>query len=185
MKKLSRYPLLLACLLAVGAIAASVPQSAPRALEIKLCEDCRRTWDDSPSRMRMLMTAGKREFTIHVCSPFCLAEQLERYPNRTLAQVQVVVWKDRNEVTSPTMANAMRAHYLMGIPGDEQEVHAPFVAAFQTERQASTEQEKLGGDMVDWDVLLNHCIELAREHEDAEKRHGYEPLKSKRHKQSD
>lgn len=145
------------------------------AFEMKLCEECRRNWDDSPARIRLVIGAGNRDKTIHICSPLCCVQQMDARPNAEFKAIQVVDWRARGEV-SPTMLMAQRAHFLVGIDGDEQKTREPYVAAFNSERLARAQIESLGGQLLDWDALLERCRKLAEDDDSQPARRSYQPL---------
>src|SRR5688572_6999741 len=101
---MTRLPLLL--LIAVLALTAqSLPRPANAVFEMKICEYCRRNWDDSPCRIRGNFDANGKSRTVHVCSPFCLAAVMKRKPHYKTTSTQIVPWESRAEV-APPMLNA-------------------------------------------------------------------------------
>jgi hypothetical protein len=158
-----------------------LPGISQSAFEMKLCEQCRRMWDDSPSRMRVVADLKSRSKTILVCSPRCLADQLETQGKWTFSVIQVVDWRDRDSM-EPRFIAAARATYRVDINEGEDEEHAraPLVAAFPNEKLAASDGKALGGKLSDWDDLLKRCKKLAAEEEDQGGRSRYRPLRHRR-----
>jgi hypothetical protein len=162
-------------LLALLCGTALLPQPRPAdAFEMKLCEYCRRAWDDSPSRMRMNVDANGHAKDIYVCSPYCLAEVLKSKPHYKLESALIVLWTERKEV-KPILLNAASARFLSGVKDDKDLSHDPDVAAFRSDKQLADNKTALGGSTTTWDKVLEKCKQLAAEAEDEEDS-DYSPL---------
>src|SRR5688572_29900239 len=74
-----------------------------RAFDIKLCEYCRRIWDDSPSRIRAAADANGKPKQIFACSPFCLASVLKAKSHYKLQNTQIVPWDERDTINPPLL----------------------------------------------------------------------------------
>src|SRR5687768_15805812 len=102
-------------LLAVLSAVVLLPAARPAdAYEIKLCEHCRRIWDDSPSRIRGNADANGRARQIYVCSPYCLAEVLLSKSHYKLETAQIVHWDERTQL-KPMLLNTANAKFLISV----------------------------------------------------------------------
>ncbi len=155
-------PLLAVCL----AVLLAVTPSFGGVMEHDLCEVCGRSWPKSPSRIRFSVVLNRHSTQIHVCSPFCFCERIERYAGREyeLQGAQVIDYSSLQDET-PRWAGLENATYLVGIDGDIKQANAPLVAAFARAKTATAAQEQLGGEITAWDELYQQCVKLAAEHQ--------------------
>jgi len=130
-------------LVALSLLAAQPEPSPARAFEIKICQECRRLWDDSPSRMRAVADANGREKLILVCSPFCLAQVLKHKPHYELASTTMVAWENRDDLDA-NMINLNNAKLLIGVKDAKDLSHDPDVAAFRNDKQLASGRKAAG-----------------------------------------
>jgi hypothetical protein len=162
-------------LLAILSALVLLPHARPAdAYEIKLCEHCRRIWDDSPSRIRGNADANGRPKQIYVCSPYCLAEVLQAKSHYKLETVQIVHWDERAEL-KPMLLNTANAKFLISVKDEQDESHDPDIAAFRTDKQLSSAKANVGGTTITWAKIMEKCKKLAAESEDEEDS-DYSPL---------
>jgi hypothetical protein len=163
--------------LLVALLAAVLLCPAPRpavAFEMKICDYCRRAWDDSPSRIRGTADANGHVKEIYACSPYCLAEVLKLKPHYKLEAAQIVLWEKRGEL-SPMLVNCETAKFLSGVKDERDLSHDPDVAAFRTDKQLAAGKKALGGSTVTWAKIMEKCRKLAAEAEEEED-DSYSPL---------
>lgn len=163
MRFLSRF--VLAALLAAIAL---LPKPRPAgAFEIRICEYCRRIWDDSPSRIRANIDANGHGKEVYVCSPYCLAEVLKQKPHYKVLSTLIVLWPERAEL-KPMLINTETAQFLTGVKDKRDLSHDPDIAAFRTEKQLAAGKKDLGGSTTTWAKIMEKCKKLAAEADDEE-----------------
>jgi hypothetical protein len=158
------YRVVLLLLLALAALLQPAPRPAS-AFEMKLCEYCRRQWDNSPSRIRAVADANGREKGIVVCSPFCLAMVLKKKPHYELASTTIVAWDDRAKLDAG-MVNVNSAKLLIEVRDTDDFSHDPDVAAFRSDKALAAGKKTAGGKSITWDDLLAKVTKLAAETDD-------------------
>jgi len=161
----------------VLALVALLPPAHPAHaidVDLKLCEYCRRTWDDSPSRIHAYFDAHGHDKDAYVCSPFCLCEIEKEKPYYKLQSAQIVLWPDRNDM-SALMTNAETAHFLTGVKDKHDYSHDPDVAAFRGDKDRAAAKKDLGGTTTTWDKIIEKCKRLAADTDDEEES-DYSPL---------
>ena len=146
-----------------------------QALDVRpLCEVCRRYTDTAPSRVQAVIEIGDHRKGLDLCSVFCFCERMEDYDQEPLycLVLDYATYESDNE---QLVLRADYATYLFDASGDEQKSHEPFIYAFSDEETAETYQSELGGEILDWESILEECTELAQEWE-PEEGESYTPL---------
>ncbi|MDQ3022773.1 MAG: hypothetical protein M3R04_00075 [bacterium] len=163
---------------AVCCLLAARPASSPAAFELKLCDNCRRIWDDSGSRMRAVVDARGRDKLVLVCSPFCMAAVLRRKPYYELLSATIVNWDERGKLDAG-MVSVNNAKLLVGATDKDDLSHDPDVAAFRSDKQLAAGRKSAGGQAISWDKLLEKCRKLAAETDDT-RESTYQPKNHRR-----
>lgn len=162
----------------ISLLAQPVARPAHAVFEMKLCEYCRRLWNDSPSRMRCVVDANGKQKGIQVCSPFCLASVLRLKPHYEPLNTQIVPWDERDD-ENPPMLNTATAKFLIDVSDKRDKSHDPDIAAFRNDKQLGEGKDELGGKTITWEKVMERCRKLAAENDDSAES-DYRP---KRHRQ--
>jgi hypothetical protein len=145
-------------------------------LDRRVCERCRRFWDDSPARMKLSLDFDKVRKEYYLCGPFCVMEELELHEGKEPAQLLVQDYPNRDD-PQPLLMRADRAFFLYGVSGEDIEMAEPYVAAFRTEKDALAAKGALGGELMKWDKIAPKVKKLAAEYEPPAQKRPYRPTR--------
>jgi hypothetical protein len=167
-----------AVVLLISLLAEPGLERAHAVFEMKICEHCRRLWNDSPSRIRCMVDANGKQKSVHVCSPFCLASVLKAKAHYKPVSTQIVPWGEREALDAPMLSTAS-AKFLIDVSDKRDKSHDPDIAAFRSDKQLGESRDELGGEKITWEKVMERCRKLAAENVD-EVESDYRP---KRHRQ--
>lgn len=139
------------------------------------CEVCRRFWDTSDARIELSMKFSHTVRSYRVCSLFCYGEFMEDYPDKEPESVMIVNHATLGDEL-PGRLRLEKARFLYDAEGDYEKTAEPFTYAFATEEQAEEAREELGGELLDYDEMLERITELTDEYEPDRQLH-YSPKK--------
>jgi len=185
-KEIRRSGRSLAGLLLLAAVVTLLCWFQPvQALDIRPhCETCRRYTDTSPSRMMAYIEVGRHVKKLDACCLFCLIEMLEdqKYEPSFIYVVDYATFDTDEQMP----LDAFNAWYLYDCEvGDEEKSNCPYVYAFATEAIAEEYQEELGGEVLDWEDVVECVTELTDEWEPEPVGHHHTPLKHPRNTKDD
>ncbi|GEM_PF-2516134 len=167
--------LLLAALLPLNAEPAAALNPRP------ICQVCRRFTDTSPGRAQAAVKIDRHTKTLDGCSLFCLLEQLEDYENEPI-WIQVLDYPSFG-TDEQLVLRAKHAVYLYDAEsGDVEKTQLPFIYAFASEDDAEGYQDELGGELLEWEQVLEQVLELTDEWEPDPPEFIHRPLRHPRHK---
>ncbi|MCH7471828.1 nitrous oxide reductase accessory protein NosL [bacterium] len=164
------FPWLVPIVLVAGLGLAGTVMMAGQSSALKprpLCEECRRFWDTSPSRMRTVLVKNGHKKTFIFCSVICLCETLENHPDNEIIYIQIIDYTQLEE-ESPWMLRVEKAKFLFDAEGDEQKSQPPFVIAFPNDSGAEAAAEEQGGELMEWDEVFEECKKLVKEYDSSE-----------------
>jgi hypothetical protein len=154
----------------LSAAALTVIHAIPsEAFTRQMCEACRRNYIDSPSRITFSIDHGRRIGRLYVCSPVCMFETLEDYPDDKPGRPSVILWKDRADPNG-LMNLVEDVVWLLAVKGDKEKSHPPLCAAFKTKEEAKEAQKNLGGEIRDWKKVAEKCRRVASDEEPEKKK---------------
>lgn len=144
-----------------------------------ICDTCRRFTDKSPSRIIGFIEIGNHSKKLDACSVFCFIEMLE--DQRSEPSVVYVTDYETFDTDQHMPLVADQASYLYGCnSGDDEKTNTPYAYAFSSEKTATKFQEELGGELLDWDELVEAVTELTDEWEPPHSDREYRPFRGKR-----
>lgn len=157
-KRLAVALLLLAVVLPLSADPAAALNPRP------ICDVCRRYTDTSPGRAQAAVKVDRHTKTLDSCGLFCLLEQLEDYEEEPL-WIQVVDYPSFG-TDQQLVLRAKRAVYLYDAEsGNVEKTQPPFVYAFASDSDAEDYQDELGGELLEWEDVLEQLLDLTEEWE--------------------
>ena len=167
---------------ALSLLAAVLPLSADPAEALNprpICDVCRRYTDTSPGRAQAAVKVDQHTKTLDGCSLFCLLEQLEDYEEDPL-WIQVLDYPSFG--TDQQLAlRAKQAVYLYDAEsGNVEKTQLPFIYAFSSEDTATEYQDELGGELLEWEQVLEQVLELTDEWEPEPPELRHRPLRHPR-----
>lgn len=144
-----------------------------------ICTVCRRFTDTSPARVIGIIEIGRHVKKLDACSLFCFVEMLEDQ----VADPTVIYVADYatfgTEDYIPLKAD--QAWYLYDCDtGDDQKTMKPYTYAFASEELAKQYQDELGGEVLNWDDVVEKIKALTDDWEPPGSGYDYRPLNRKR-----
>lgn len=146
-------------LLWIGLLLLAPPPAA--AIDRQVCDACRRVWLDSPCRMSFALDKGEERGRGYSCSPTCMFEVAEDYPDYKLTDMRVVRWPDREELQA-MLYKAEECAWLLDTKGKHAHTHPPYCAAFASQEEAKAAQKELGGTVCGWKKVKAVCFKTAQ-----------------------
>lgn len=153
------------CAIVAALLLAALPPAPVQALDMRPhCPLCRRYTDTSPARLQAYVPLGKRTKVIDACSVFCLIEQLEDYETEP-AFIYCANYATFGE-KDPLPLRTSRAYFVYeSDTGDEEKTAEPYTYAFATEDEATEFADANGGEVLEWDDVVERVTELTDEWE--------------------
>jgi hypothetical protein len=164
-------------------LTAALPLSAGPAGALNprpICEVCRRYTDTSPGRAQAAVKIDRHTKTLDSCSLFCLLEQLEDYEDEPL-WIQVMDYPSFDTDQQLVLRNTQAQYLYDADSGSVEKTHLPFIYAFSSEDTAADYQDELGGELLEWDEVLEQVLELTEEWEPDPPEFIHRPLRHPRH----
>lgn len=125
------------------------------------CDITQLVLEDCPNGIRADFDNGRHLWSFAVAGPIAFAEKMETYVEEPVAVYIVDYPTSSND--NMRMVDVEKAWFLFDAEGDDELSQSPHIFGFREKDAALEAQEEIGGELVQWDFVLEEVTKIAEE----------------------